>query len=277
MASTLRGSLTRYIDHLEDAAWVRSLVVEHGVDAILRQCAIVLAGGQADEVHEVTTFLRDVGIRGIFSDDLVTTVRATMPKLVMPSLRRLLRAPTLQARTAAIYTLGKLSFREEAKALRAVFPSYLSRDPFCLARLLGELAWLGDRRGAQARLERVVAHNSSLVRWSALGYLSSASTPSEGERRLLRALSSDPEPLVAAEAECMLAEAKLEDAGRKARWCPKVEWRNRRRALEKAAPSVTFSMIETWFTNEMATTGKGDYALDELAQFVHRLRGAARD
>ena len=56
-----------------------------------------------------------------------------------------------------------------------------------------------------------------------------------------------------------------------------VEWRNRRRALEKSAPSVTFSMIETWFTNEMAATGKGDYALDELAQFVHRLRGAARD
>jgi hypothetical protein len=123
----------------------------------------VLADQHPDEVHEVTTFLRDIGIRGIVSDDLVTTARELMPTEVLPSLRVLLRAPVLRVRMAAIYTIGKLSFSSEAKTFRDVFPSYLDRDPFCLARMLGELAWLGDRRGVHARLKRIIAHRSYLV------------------------------------------------------------------------------------------------------------------
>lgn len=274
MTHLLRKAVTHYIDHLQDVPWIESLVAEHGVAAILQACVDVLGGQPLHpaEVHEVTTLLRDLGIRGIFGDELVAEVRERLPGSVLPALRPLLRAPVLQVRMAAIYTLGKLSFPEEAAALREVFPSYLDRDPFCLARLLGELGWLGDRPGVHARIEQLIAHQSPLVRWSALGYLDSSGTPSGPElaltSRWLGALASDPSPWVADEARHQLARLELEVAAREDKESPRAEQREKRRALNQAEPAITFSTLEIRFLNELHRTGQADYSLEELAAFV---------
>jgi hypothetical protein len=271
--------VTRYIDHLQDAAWIEALIAEYGVAAVLRTCAQVLGERDPDEVHEVATLLRDLGIRGIVSDELVGKVRKLMPAGVLPALRRLLRAPVLRLRMAAIYTLGKLSFPAEAKALRDVFPAYAARDPICLARLLFELAWLGDSRGVRARVERIIAHESYLVRWSALGYLDCSGTPSGAGLRekaaWLRALAADPAPLVAGEARYQLAVLELEVAGRKAEWSPKAAWRKRRGALERAEP-ITFATLELRFLDRVARAAAADYALDELDAFARGITAGAR-
>jgi len=277
-ARAVRDSVTRYIDHLQDRPWVESLVAQHGITAILQGCVDVLDEQDPGEVNEVTTLLRDLGIRGIIDDELVTSVRKLMPASVLPALRPLLGSPVLQLRMTAIYTLGKLSFSSEAKSLREIFPAYFDKDPFCLARLLFELAWLGDRRGARARLNRIIAHKSHLVRWSALGYLGCSGTPSGPDLRLkiqwLEALSVDPVPVVRDEARHQLRALELEVAGRKAKWLPKARWQKQRRALDKAEPASTFSALEVRFLNEMARTGQADYALDELASFVRTLAGS---
>src|SRR5262249_15664418 len=145
---------THYIGHIQDAAWIEALVGEYGLVEVLQSCIGVLSEQNFAEVHEVATFLRDIGIRGIVKDDLVTKVRKLMPTSALPALRLLLQAPNLQLRMTAVYTIGKLTFAAEAKALRDVFPLYLQRDPFCLARLLSEMGWLGDRRGVDARVKR---------------------------------------------------------------------------------------------------------------------------
>lgn len=87
----------------------------------------------------------------------------------------------------------------------------------------------------------------------------------------LRTLSSDPASSVAAESRQQLAELELEVAGRKAKWLPKAEWRKKRRALEEAEPTITFSTLEIRFLNEMAQTAQGDYALEDLEAFVRAL------
>jgi hypothetical protein len=272
MVRTPRDSVTHYVDHLQDVSWVEKLVREFGFAGVLRSCVDVLTDQDPEEVHEVTTFLRDIGIRGTFDDELVAKARELMPSGVLPALRPLLQARVLRVRRTAIYTIGKLSFSGEAEALREAFPLYLDRDPVCLARLLLELQWLGDDGGVQAMLERVVAHQCYLVRWSALAYLGCSGTPSGAELRLksrwLAALSSDPVPQVRAEAGHQLAELKVQVAGREAGWQPKTEWRRKRRALEKAGPSMTFAALEVRFLNELARHGQADYALEELDAFV---------
>jgi hypothetical protein len=237
---SLRDSITSYIDHLQDVAWIDSVVEQYGLAEVLAACARVLAEGEPSETHEVATFLRDIGIFGIAGDDLVTRVRKAMPRRILPRLRALLRSPVLQARMTAIYTIGKLTFRSEARALRAVFPLYLERDPFCLSRLLFELSWLGDKRGVRARLKQVIRHDSYLIRWSALGYLGCGGA----ERDFLDALSADSNPWIAAEAQHELD-----------------------RATE---PSITFDTLELRFMNELARRKQDDYRLAELDEFVRK-------
>ena len=268
--------MTQYIDHLEDGPWVESIVAEHGLAAVLRACVDVLAEQDPDEVNEVATFLRDIGRRGVVNDELVASVRRRMPASVLPALRRLLRAPVVQARMAAIYTIGKLSFESEATALRAVFPTYVDTDPFCVARLLCELGWLGDRRGVRARLKRIVAHESPWVRWSALGYFGCGGAPPGPELPWLEALSADPVPALRDEARHQLAALELEATGQAANWFPKQKWREQRRTLDRAAPAITFSTLESRFLIEMGRTGRADYSLAELATFAGTLEGAAK-
>src|SRR3954469_1749898 len=120
MSGTLRDSITDYIGHLEDTPWVESLITRHGIDAVLRECMGVLVDRNSDDVHEVTTLLRDVAAGVVLDEQRVKEVRALMPTTVLPALRPLLRVPVLQLRMTAIYTIGKISFAAEAEALRDV-------------------------------------------------------------------------------------------------------------------------------------------------------------
>lgn len=265
---SLRNSITSYLDHLQDVKWIETLVERHGVADVLGACARVLAKGDPSETHEVTTFLRDIGIYGIVSDGVVARVREAMPTGILPKLRLLLRSPVFEVRKAAIYTIGKLTFPAEAKALRSVFPLYVERDPFCLASLFFELSWLGDRRGVEARLKQTIRHKRYLIRWSALGFFDCAGADERFRRQCLDALSTDSNPYVAAEAQHQLARLDLERAGAKANWSPKADWRNKRRQLEEAQPSITFNMLELRFLNEPARRRKRDYSIAELDEFM---------
>lgn len=263
----LRRSVTNYMDHLGDAPWIESLLARHGVPAVLQECGDALAEQKPGEVEEVTTFLQDIARRGFVNDELVTSVRAGMPTSVLPGLHQLLRAPVLAHRMAAIYTIGKLGFPSEIQALRAVFPAYLDGDPLCLARLLSELRCLGDRRGAQARVKRLVAHECHLVRWSALGHLDHWGSWASAYRpraQWLRVLAADPVPLVSQEARYQLAALERDEPSAKATRGPGQRDRG---APAPTAPAITFSGLEIQFLQEMHRTGRVDYSLEDLARF----------
>jgi hypothetical protein len=242
-AMAVHSSITRYIDHLGDVAWIEMLVGEHGLDRVLEECAAVLTGGDRGEVGHVTTFLRDIGIYGIIGDERVGQVRQRMPSVILPALRPLLQAPVLEVRMEAIYTLGKLTFVEEAGALRQAFPSYLERDPFCLERVLGELQWLaGGSPELPPLIEQTIAHPSYLSRWAALGHLSCTTARQE---RWLRTLSMDASPLVAAEARHLIDS-------------------------QSPDPPLTFDVLEIRYLNHMAERGQADYQIEDLDAFVRR-------
>jgi hypothetical protein len=254
----LRAAITSYTAHRESAAWIEALVREHGLARVLDECVDVLEGNDTSEMIDVSALLRDVGIYGIVDDALVSKVRRAMPRKVLPVLRRLLRSPLAQNRMTAIYTIGKLTFSSQAKALRSAFSVYVERDPFCLASLLFELRWLGDSKGVLSRVKKVIAHRNYLIRWSALGYFKHTSV-ARGELRLrrqwLQALSTDSVLHIANEAKYQLAE---------------LETRAKRR-VALAEPALTFDILELRFLGELARRKKTDYDLAELDQFVRSL------
>ena len=211
MTRSIRDSIAHYIDdHFMDGAWVESLCVEHGVATVLDGCVDILATQNPDDVHQVLTFLRDIGLgafgvvtssgeqrAAIRDPTLVSSARGLMPATVLPALRRLLSAPHLTIRTNAIFTIGKLCFGSEMEALRQAASTFLDGDPICLARLVGELSWLNnasserndqpvERQSIWALVDRMAAHESYLIRWSCLGIGSPIPEP------LLHKLSTDP-------------------------------------------------------------------------------------
>lgn len=281
MTRKLRNSLTHYFDHIEDAPWIESLIKKHSLKTVLQTCVDVLADQDPTEVHPVTTFLRDIGVRGHVNNKLVARVRRLMPTSVLPALRPLLRAPALLLRQEAIYTIGKLSFPSEAKALREVFPEYLDRDPLCLLRLLLELEWLGDRRFVRTRLNRIVTHESFLIRWSLLEYLCCGSVPDTGsglrlKRRLFHALAADPVQFIAREARHWMAVLELRVAELKAKSKPEATWQKKRSDLDKKEPVIAFESLEIQFQNEMHRNMQVDYSLKQLAKFTRTLRKSAK-
>jgi HEAT repeat protein len=236
--------ITDYLDHIEDLTWIESLIDAHGLDRVLRACARVFASSDADSIHAVAIFVRDIGIHGIVRANLVTRARRQIPRTVLPSLRRLLRARFYRVRSEAIYTLGKLSFRSEAKSLRRAFPFYLTRDPMNVPRVLFELTWLGGLKAVEACLRRVVAHPNALVRWSALGYAWQSGVQ---RAHWLEKLSEDRDARVRAEARSLLAGTD-----------------------EK----VTFWALEASFSTFM--TRRDDYTLADLGQFAQRWEKSMR-
>jgi hypothetical protein len=200
-----------------------------------------------------------------------------MPASVLPALRPLLRSPVLQVRTLTIYTIGKLTFPSEAESLREVLPAYLDNDPLCLVLLLGELEWLSDDDlGVQPELDRVIAHPSYLTRWTVLAHLDHwvpiSGPPLDSKTRWLRTLSTDPVPLVAAEARHQLATLELELAGSAADWQPAASWQQKRRSLTQSTPPLTFSILENQFMNDLARRKQADYTLEDLAAFIDTLK-----
>lgn len=272
---TLRHQLTNYLDHLMEAPWLASLVEEHGLPVILATVTAVLTDGTQDEILGALLFVRDLGQNiNNWAAPIIDEVRETLPITVLPAVRPLLYSPFHDVRRNAIYTLGKLCYRKEAKALRGAFPWYVDHDPLSLPDLMSELAWLGDERGFEVRLRRMLAHPSYLVRWSILDGFSSLES-SRGSslrwKQVSKVLSNDVVAAVRDEALFLLAEARLRRDARKARSLPKPEWQRRGKALAKQEPAVTFFRLKLQFENELARRGQADYSVDELLAFAKEL------
>jgi hypothetical protein len=258
-----------YVDHLEDAAYVRDLFASEGVAGASRALVAMLRSGDSHEAQAAALFIRDVvnyGMAPPFTEHLPRSG-------LIEALRANLDAPGYAIRRASIYTIGKIGPRANARLLAEAFPTYRHRDPLLLPGLLFELFWLTRRARQWAYLHAVATSPHYLVRWSLLDE-SASPLPGLGEHdryerrrlgRLLSRLAGDPHPLVRADAEyrrrvlpSRREERQWRLGDRRALW----------RRLGHGEPELTFTTLHLLFGNYLAVTERKDYDLGTLEAFV---------
>ena len=260
--------IAQYIHHLEDREWITRLVSEYGVSQML-ECisALVLSGGQ-DSAHNALTLARDVGIFGfgIVSKELTSSIRNEMPTALFPALRAGLYAKSHAVRSYVVYTIGKLSFDEQAPALREAFEHHKNRDPLLLPRIVNELFWLLPEP-EWSYVKRLTSAAHHLIRWSAIGAFAPYSgKPGDDafvhERQTYARLANDSFDLLREESRyglAMLARGEVPSSSG-----------YKRRIL--AVPKLTFETIALRFTNQLKDGA--DYTIEDLDAFVTALRSA---
>jgi hypothetical protein len=278
MRSPIHRAVLRSLDHLGNDDYIAAVFTEHGVLPVLRACRDLLGERRFHAVQPTSRFL--VGFRfSSASEALRGEVYGAAPRLLAPSLRRLLRARERHMRRLATYTIGQLQLRREAKSLRRVFPWYVKHDPLGLPDLLLELGWLHDARGVSARLRRMVRDPSFIVRWAALGYNDHVVVGRRGPYRrerlsLLSQLTRDEVPAIAAEARYQLDELRREAREPAPDWNEPAAARERRiKASIARQPPLTFTSLELQFHNRLSKRRQRDYTPAEFALFA-RAQGA---
>ena len=278
MRSLIHRAVLRSLDHLGSDDYIAAVFTEHGVLPVLRACRDLLGEQTFRVVQPTSRFL--VGFRfSSASETLRGEVYGAAPRLLAPSLRRLLRARDRLTRRLAIYTIGQLRLRSEARSLRHVFPWYVKHDPLGLPDLLIELGWLHDARGVSARLRRMVRDPNFIVRWAALGYNDYVGVGRRGAYRrervsLLSQLTRDEVRGIAAEAHYQLAELRREAREPARDWSEPAAVRERRiKASLARQPPLTFTSLEIQFHNRLSKRRQRDYAPAEFALFA-RAQGA---
>jgi hypothetical protein len=274
----MKDLLVTYIDRIGETDAVDAIAEVDGVEAAVRATATIVRDaaegvGAPNDLSAALTWVRDGSI-GVGSEAVKTAVRACVPRYLKPALIDALIAPVYMVRHQAIYTLGKMAFREDLPLLLNVFERYLDHDPLLVPKLIGEISWLGGE-GAPL-LARVLTHPHYLTRWSFFG--TDAARPSRAqEMEALKAtcaeLGADQAGVVRAEARHVLAEIEMvEEFAKNGLQHDRASRRERkrRRAEHEATAPLRFDVMGLRFLN--AHDG-ADYDVDALDAFVRSLTG----
>ncbi|MDC0723662.1 hypothetical protein [Nannocystis bainbridge] len=232
---------------------------------MLRGISELVEHGAPGPAHNALTLARDLGVHGIVDRDLTSQVRAEMPTLLFPALQRGLRATAYAVRAGVVYTIGKLSFDDQAQLLRDAFEQSLDRDPLLLPRIVFELHWLMPGPD-WSYVHRLTAAPHRLIRWSALAAVEAyPCAPGDDafaqKRQTYERLATDPFEPLAAESRHRLA-ALLRG----------TEEHGSHQLVE---PGLTFEAVELRFTNTLPPAA--DYTLEQLDAFVDSLTPRQRD
>ncbi|WP_434425026.1 hypothetical protein [Nannocystis pusilla] len=263
------AEIARYFDHLGERAWIEQLVHTWGVPGVLRGISDLVMSGAPEPAHNALTLARDLGIRGTVDADMTSRVRAEMPALLFPALRQGLHASAYSVRAGVVYTIGKLSFDDQAQLLRDAFEYFLERDPLLLPRIVHELFWLLPAP-EWSYVERLASAAHRLIRWSTLAAVEPFSfgpgTDAFGQqRRTYERLSTDAcEPLAAESRHRLAALLRGSEADADAAGSPPL-----------VEPRLTFAGIEIGFTNQRPAAA--DYTIEELDAFVEARIQRPRD
>lgn len=207
-----------FVHTLPDEAPRITAGIDHfGVGAVLEATARAVESPDRDRASLALAFLRD-GILLTRHRGLDTEYRQSG---LLELLRLKLYAPEYAIRGWAIYTLGKLGPRENARHLRAALPWYVDHDPLRLDALIFELGWLAGRRRIDHRqlLTDLATSRAYLTRWATVQILwerqMSSGRLEWGARRspgwaiqLLRRLAQDSHPAVRHDARGAVAERR---------------------------------------------------------------------
>lgn len=197
-----RELLGSYLQRIGEDDAVDAVARAAGAETAVRAVADILdeacrGSGPLDEMSSALFWVRDASI-GVGSQETRAAVRECVPHRLRSTLANALVAPRFAIRSAAIYTFGKMTFKEDLRLLRGVLDRYLDRDPILLPKLIAEMCWLGLGEETEPVLARVRGHGSYLTRWSFFG------TDHSDSHDECTELANDPSELVRAEARWTL-------------------------------------------------------------------------
>jgi hypothetical protein len=269
---TVQENIAQYSDHLQDFAFIDSLLKSTERQVVYDTVADLLRSGQRGLTWTINMFVLDVmllapaEIAQPFREGFYTS------KIVDALNDNVFARPHI-VRCNAVYTIGKVGLKSSTDVLIKAFEYYLEKDPLLLPALLFELRWLGDEQQWN-HIERMMRSTSYLTRWATLSsYLfANFSIPqnkdearySELQQHYLERLKLDSDNRIRDEADYKVSEYRFYQTA----FHSKQDRRNARKALTSHIPSLTFDSIQLRFTNHLAQTDKNDYSLSELDAFV---------
>jgi hypothetical protein len=264
--------LVRYIDRIGETDAVDVIAECEGVEAAVRAAATIVreamgGAGDTDDLSAALTWIRDGSI-GVGSEVVKAGIRACVPTYLTPTLADALVAPVFLVRSQAIYTFGKMTFREDLPFLLNVFERYVDRDPLLVPKLIGEISWLGGE--SAPLLAGVRRHPQYLTRWSFFGTDAArvGRTGTEELRAACAELDADHAVVVRDEARHVLAEITMlaesaKDGPRHDRASRRE--RKRRRAEHDAAAPLLFDIMGLRFLDAHHAP---DYDVETVDAFV---------
>ncbi len=268
LGADLANLISGYLDHLQDRAYVTSVVSRAPIAELGRTLASMLRSGDRQAATDAAQFAQDAVIFGLSPAFAEYFPRSP----VLRALRENLSAADYFTRHQSIKTLGRVGPRSNAQCLAAVFPWFLEHDPLNLDDLLGELFWLSRRARREPYLDAIVTAPLYLARWTILGHLLDHGTyaypgwvngrPSGYVLGYVERLAQDPHRWVRAEATWRLTQLEASDAVR-AHPISGME--------SNREPSPTFFTLWLQVGNYLWTSSRRDYdvqLVERIAAYV---------
>lgn len=267
----IENKIKEFIDNFEDANYVSSIFAVAGVPAVIEALKVILTSGDKTSTLTALTFIRDVRFGVCVVDE---DIRAEFSKLLpelFPAFKGCVFSDNYFIRTQAIYTIGKLCYRENIPILIEAFESYKTTDPLSIPGLFFELGWLGSEE-LQDLINEMINHPNYLFRWSTLEFFNSSKYQVDSEqhnlvKEQLAILQNDENKLVKAEANHLYAKVLLDE---KKPNLAKAEFKAEVKSIKKIEPEIRFDSIEVVFQRYLSVAKKSNYSLEELDLFTQQ-------
>ncbi|MDR3459518.1 MAG: hypothetical protein P4N60_18980 [Verrucomicrobiae bacterium] len=258
--NNLKENICTYLAH--EITPVESIINGYSLEEVFVEIESILQNSCPEEISHTLGFIRDAGLyEHPFHDAFRKHIKT--PSL-WGTLKVLLTSSDFFIRRNTVYTIAKLCERNRAHLLAEAFPFYLENDPINLPNLIKELTWLTNDRN-WSFIEQITKAKHFAQRWSLCELLDDDGSSIESKYRyldILKHLSSDPEPLVSAEAALRFERIKIKTGPK----LPKPEWRKEIKRISSLEPRITFQKTAMQFMH-----GKDCYTLDEFERFVRTL------
>lgn len=278
--TTLRDQILTHYRYGGQPHHTERLLTSVPLDVLHQAITDLLRSNIPSEFAETCFFIQDVVIsthtesaekfrEGVYASPVVSALEALVKY-----------APQYHARNLATYTLGKIWSVNSVGVMIEAFYRHFETDPLLVPRLLDEIKWLNDVRGApqdRACMEEAAQNWNYLTRWAVVDHCYRA--PDSLNIPCLEILAQDEHDTVRAEAQFALALTKNE-AAMLDDWpddedpiTPEREARNMILEAEldeisKSQPDLTFNLLEQRFWVKAKALQPYDYHLMELMQFA---------
>jgi len=269
-SKVLESKICNYLNYLSDSEYIAEIVTSPGAVSTLIN---LLYSNDNEIIGDTCLFIRDFVLSCSRNDTCKQAWDSELESAIIPILEYLLLAENHFIRTSVIYTLGKICSYDSLPVMLDAFYQLRDRDPILLPRFVGELFWLGVDNPWEI-LESMVASSQYTTRWAVAEILGKFSYDSQdGEENFLilhkfyTQLRLDAYPLVRAQAEYTYQILDLQRQNYREN-LSKSDYRKQRKEIKKLEPSLSFSRMESQFSNYIYQHSLFKYTIQELQSFI---------
>jgi len=248
----IKNKILNYIHNLQDREYAKSLIDVADFTCLFKCCSDILKSYEESDIQNALLLIRDLS-NGTISPEITEEVRRCITySEIFNELERLLYVENYFIRSSVIYTIGKISFKENISSLLKAFLFYLKGDPLNMPDMIFELFWLGDKNPDY--INKLVCHEHFLFRWSVFEILDSLSIENKYDKMngYISVLRKDENNYVKAQAEYFYKKIILKEKSLK--------------------PTVDFSSMKRLFLNYLWKENQRDYTVIELENFLFSIR-----